>query len=116
MNDSNEMTTTSIASKEQNQLAAPKKPVEVISFRGARNVSKRLYDSVHQQVREMLHVLRDYPGATVTAEQLCGEDFWGTSVKRQRLIGKCLAHAVDERLLPLEIVNRKSCLLKYRLK
>ena len=100
----------------QNLRAGAKKPQEVISFRGARNVSKRLYDSVHQQVREALPVLNDFPDATFTAKQLCGVAFWGRSAKRQRLIGKCLANAVDQGLLPLEIINRKRFPLNYRLK
>jgi hypothetical protein len=114
MNNSIKKKLMPVATKTLSQRA-PKKPEEVISFRGASNVSKRFYDAVHQQVREVLHVLETLPQATVTAEDLCGEEFWGTSAKRQRLIGKCLANAVDEGLLPLEIVNRKSSLLKYRL-
>ena len=115
MNNSIKKKLMPVATKTLSQ-GAPKKPEEVISFRGASNVSKRFYDSVQQQVREVLHVLEPFPRETVSAEQLCGEAFWGTHASRQRLIGKCLAHAVDIEQLPLEIVNRHKYPLKYRLK
>ena len=94
----------------------PKKSAEVISFRGASNVSKWFFESVQMQVSEVLPVLKPFPKATVTAEELCGKDFWGSNAVRQRLIGKCLAYAVDIGRLPLEIVNRRKYPLRYRLK
>lgn len=116
MNNSTETTTTLEANIKQIRRIIIRKPGEVISWRGARNVSKRLYESVYRQVQESLPFLELHPEYSFTAEQLCGKTYWGNIPKQQRLLGKCLAHAVDERLLPLEIINRKKYPLLYKLK
>ena len=102
------------ATARRNTRNSSKKPVEVITLASGYVVSKYFFDKVWRQAEEVLPAVRR--GEKYSAEDFCGEEFWGTDAVQQRLIGMCLAHAVDIELLPLEFVNRRKYPLKYRLK
>jgi hypothetical protein len=65
-------------------------------------VSRHFYETVQAQLEgELPHHANS--AALLTARELCGEDFWRLLNKGEHLLaGRCIAHMVDQKVLPLE--------------
>lgn len=72
-----------------------------VSLYSGHKVSQSLLDSVWKQVEDVLPALE--PNARYTAKELCGMVFWLELNKREcRKAGRCLAHLVVMKKLPLK--------------
>jgi hypothetical protein len=73
-----------------------------------RTVPQAFFDSVQQQVEEVLPAMD--PEACYTSKMLCGMEFWELLLNngQRRTAGRCLAHMVSQELLPLVFAESKS--------
>lgn len=71
-----------------------------------RSVPEPLYNSVKQHLKNRIHKLdreRIYK-----AEMLCGKEFWDPMFAgEQKMAGECIASMVRQKILPLELVQKK---------
>ena len=79
-------------------------------------VSKSFFDSIRQQVAEIIPALLPY--AENTLQTLCGDDYWyAMPVERRRIAGQVMAYMVQHDLLPFEFSGHLCTSPKrYRLK
>ena len=79
-------------------------------------VSKSFFDSIRQQVVEIIPALAPY--SEYTCKTLCGDDYWyAMPVERRRIAGQVMAYMVQDELLPFEFSGHLCTSPKrYRLK
>lgn len=71
---------------------------------GGHKVSKAFLTEIQHQVAESVPAME--PQISYTTKMLCGNKFWVILNNRERrLVGRCLAHLVIHRLLPLQFVG-----------
>ncbi len=64
---------------------------------------KDFYDAVRTQLDSQLINHTHSTALLLSAKELCGEDFWSLLNKGERLLaGRCIAHMVDQKVVPLE--------------
>ncbi len=67
-------------------------------------VEERFYNQVLELIREVVPALE--LEQRYTAEMMCGEAFWKSVEKGERIrAGKCLVHMVQKNLLPLRFAG-----------
>lgn len=79
-------------------------------------VEERLYNQVFELISEVVPALE--LEQSYTAEKMCGEVFWDSLEKGERInAGKCVAQMVARKALPLRFAGKtKSNSLLYQLK
>lgn len=79
-------------------------------------VEKRLYNQVLELISEVVPALEQEQ--SYTAEMMCGEVFWKSLEKKERInAGKCVAQMVARKALPLRFAGTtKSNSRLYKLK
>jgi len=80
--------------------------LDPIELDDGRLVDMAFYGSVHEQVESRLPMLS--PSPSYTARMLCGDEFWSQLRPGEpSLAGRCLAHMVEEGVLPLRNVKTR---------
>jgi hypothetical protein len=100
----------------QSALPIPDPTVpDTVTLDDGRAVPMAFYDSVYEHVAARLQTLNK--GVNYTAKFLCGEGFWAQLRPGEpSLAGRCLAHMVEEGMLPLTPVkSRHEYPMRYRL-
>ena len=95
---------------------APAAVLEQVPLRDGYSVTGDLFFGVLRRVEDILPAL--LPEVAYTTEQLCGPDFWAQLQPGDpSRAGRCLAHLVDQGLMPLvEVPTRHEYPKRYRLK
>lgn len=77
------------------------------------SASKDFFDEVKHLVTQAIPGLQ--PNASYTTEMLCGQAFWVDLHKSKRILaGRCLAHMVVTKQLPLRFSDRFHCSKRYQ--
>lgn len=86
-----------------------------ITLHSGFKVQKSFFESVHLTVEEVVPAMQ--PNVQYTAEMLCGDEFWSSLTKGERILaGRCLADLVIKKLLPLGFASPGSnCSKRYRI-
>lgn len=87
-------------------------PIHYMVLNDGQPVTKTFFDRVRQKVNVVIPALN--PVERYTAEMLCGDEFWSALDNgERRLAGRCLAHMVNEDLLPLRVAESNHEYPKY---
>jgi len=78
-------------------------------------VQKSFFENVRLTVEEVVPAMQ--PNVQYTAEMLCGDEFWGSLTRGERIMaGRCLAELAIKKLLPLAFAKPGgNCSKRYRL-